>query len=116
MWVGRVPLVGVMVALVGAAGCSGMSGAARPETVTAEILAGERGGAYRPERLEIAAGSEVRWVERDTRLHDVTAADHSFASDFLLEGETFTVRFNDPGTYRYFCTIHPEMTGEVIVR
>lgn len=112
--VGRVPGVVALVALVG--GCSHPSGAARPETATVEIVADQQGRAYRPARLEVVAGTEVRWVERDTRLHDVTADDHSFASDFLQEGETFTVRFNEPGTYRYHCTIHPDMTGEVIVR
>ena len=106
----------VIPLVLAAAGCSGASHAAQ-RTVTVQIVAdATRGRAYRPERLVVEPSTTVRWVERDTRLHTVTADDNSFGSNFLRTGQTYTVRFNKHGTYAYDCTIHPLMTGEVIVR
>lgn len=105
-----------LVALAGLAGWAGCSHASAGP-VSVDIVADPtRGGAYRPEQLTIRAHTTVRWVERDARLHTVTADDNRFGSDFLGLDKPYTVRFNQPGTYRYHCTIHPAMTGEVIVR
>ena len=68
-----------------------------------------------PAVLQVAAGTTVTWVEHDTRLHTVTARDDSFGSWFLGDGQRYTVRFNRPGAYRYFCDVHPSMVGEVDV-
>ena len=96
------------------AGCSHSSKAA---TVTVDIVGDPtRGGAYQPETLTIRAGTTVSWIERDTRLHTITANDNSFGSAFLGSDQRYTVRFNKPGTYAYRCTIHPLMTGTVVVR
>jgi plastocyanin len=75
-----------------------------------------RGLAYEPADLEIAAGTTVTWVNGDVAAHDVTAADGSFASGTLQEGETYSLTFDRPGTWAYTCTLHPEMTGLVKVR
>ncbi len=53
--------------------------------------------------------------EDPTKLHTVTARDDSFGSAFLSQGQRYTVRFNQPGVYRYFCDIHPTMVGQVDV-
>lgn len=113
----RLMAAAAVVALsFGATGCSGSPHASQ-QTVIVQIVADvTRGGAYRPEKLVVRPGTTVRWVERDTRLHTVTADDNSFGSNFLKGGQTYAVRFNKRGTYRYDCAIHPLMTGEIIVR
>jgi plastocyanin len=68
---------------------------------------------YLPGTVSIRRGDSVRWVWEDgNALHNVIA--HSFQSRTMKHG-TFTVRFTRSGTYSYRCTVHPHMTGKVIV-
>lgn len=71
-----------------------------------------------PEDVTIAAGGSVEWVNLDPFAHTVTARDDSamdFDSGELAQDETFTQTFDEPGTFRYFCRIHPTMRGTVVV-
>jgi plastocyanin len=52
----------------------------------------------------------------DDEPHTVTSLDGLFRSGALDQDESFSFKFTKPGTYRYVCTIHPRMTGEVVVR
>lgn len=69
--------------------------------------------AFAPETLTVETGDTVTWVWRDGSIkHDVSGDD--FASEVMSEG-TFRNRFDDPGTYDYVCTLHPNMTGTIEV-
>ncbi len=70
---------------------------------------------YEPAEVEIAAGEAVRWVFEGSMEHDVVAQDASFVSALQSEGEYVHV-FEEPGEWAYDCSIHPEMTGQIIVR
>lgn len=72
--------------------------------------------AYSATPMTVAAGTTVRWTNRDEEPHTVTASDGTFASPGLDDGESFSHRFDRPGTYTYFCSLHPHMTGQIIVR
>ena len=68
--------------------------------------------------LVVNAGTSVTWVNRDSASHTSTATASSalrWNSRRLRTGESFTFTFNEPGTYRYLCSIHPRMTGTVTV-
>jgi plastocyanin len=71
--------------------------------------------AFEPPDLEVAAGGTVTWVNDDTEGHTVTALDGSFDSGVITVGGEFPATFESPGTFDYFCAIHPEMTGTVTV-
>jgi plastocyanin len=71
---------------------------------------------YRPREVTVDAGTTVRWTNSGRALHTVTAVDRSFDSDLLQPGSRWTRTFERGGTYRYLCSIHPEMTGAVVVR
>jgi len=71
--------------------------------------------AFRPDVIFIPAGTEVRWTNRDDVSHTVTSDDGLFDSGTLLRGDRFEYRFDVPGTYTYFCAIHPSMRGTVVV-
>jgi plastocyanin len=72
---------------------------------------------FSPETLTVTAGTTVTWVNEDDIPHTVVAADKkTFRSKVLDTDDRFTVTFPTPGTYPYFCSIHPHMTGKVIVR
>jgi len=73
--------------------------------------------AFSPQDLTIAAGTTVEWVNRDDIPHVVVSDDRkTFKSKVLDTDEKFSYTFTKPGTYTYFCSIHPKMTGKVIVQ
>jgi plastocyanin len=85
-------------------------------TVNVEISGGEGGWAFTPSRLEIEAGTTVVWTNQTDVSHTVTGTDLSFedSGPFGL-GESFSQTFTEPGTFSYFCSPHPFMTGTIVV-
>ncbi|MGH2774135.1 MAG: cupredoxin domain-containing protein [Actinomycetota bacterium] len=72
--------------------------------------------AFAPEVTEVEAGTQVRWDNDDPVEHTVTAINGDFESNNLAEGESFSLTFDEPGSFAYRCVIHPEMEGTVNVR
>ena len=72
--------------------------------------------AFSPRTITTTAGDRVRWTNSDAVAHTATATNGSFDTGNLEQGESATVRFTQPGTYRYICTPHPTMTGTIRVR
>lgn len=70
---------------------------------------------FAPTALTVAAGTTVAWKNMDPEPHTVASIDGAFRSGALDQGESFTFTFAKPGTYRYVCSIHPQMTGTIIV-
>jgi len=71
---------------------------------------------FSPATVTVPVGTTVTWTNRDDTLHTVTEADRRFASPGLDPGEVFSYTFADPGSYTYFCSLHPHMTATVIVK
>ena len=71
--------------------------------------------AFNPASLSLTAGATVTWTNSDTTIHTVTADDGSFNSGNIAIGATYSRVFNTAGIVSYHCTIHPEMTGKVVV-
>jgi plastocyanin len=73
--------------------------------------------AYKPARLVVKVGAKVSWVNRDDLPHTATttAKPRAFDSGTLDTDGRFTHVFTVPGTYEYFCAVHPHMTGRIIV-
>jgi plastocyanin len=71
---------------------------------------------YRPSQLDILPGETVNWTNVSQRTHTVTSDTGLFGSDSISQNGHFEFRFDEVGTYRYHCTIHPSITGEVDVR
>lgn len=71
---------------------------------------------FQPAVVSVAAGDSVTWVNEDAEEHTVTATDRSYTSAGLEPAETFSHRFTAPGTYQYFCALHPHMTATVVVK
>jgi plastocyanin len=71
---------------------------------------------FSPATITVKAGTAVTWTNRDDIPHTVVADDKSsFKSKVLDTGDKFTFTPAKPGTYPYFCSIHPKMTGKLIV-
>jgi plastocyanin len=71
---------------------------------------------FGPAAITVAVGTTVTWTNRDDIPHTVVSDDKVFKSKVLDTDEKFSYTFAKPGTYPYFCSIHPKMTGKVIVQ
>ena len=71
---------------------------------------------FTQERIEVAAGTTVRWTNNDQLQHSVTANDGSWDSGLINPGGSWTHTFTQPGEYSFHCTPHPFMKGVVVVR
>ena len=71
---------------------------------------------FSPGTLQIAAGDTVTWTNADEELHALAADDGSFRSGGLTGDASFAHTFDKPGSYGYRCTLHPQMTGTIVVR
>jgi plastocyanin len=73
--------------------------------------------AFTPVELTVPAGTTVEWVNRDDIPHVVVSDDKkTFKSRALDTDEKFSYTFTTPGTYSYFCSVHPKMTGKIVVK
>jgi plastocyanin len=76
---------------------------------------------YRPLHLQVKVGTTVEWFNNDNVLHTIQSQDENgkpsglFNSNVLKSGETFTFKFEEPGLYNYYCTLHPWRVGQVTV-
>ena len=120
----------VLVLLASTASCSGSddepSTRASGPTVSLKLLQ------FQPDRLTVKAGTTVTWVEDEPITHTVTSgavtgvdpssglrsgqtSDGRFDQRLATKGSTFSYRFDEPGTYSYFCSIHQGMNASVVV-
>ena len=71
---------------------------------------------FAPADITVAAGTTVTWVNRDDVPHTVRNNDGTLKSKALDTDDKFSMTFDKPGTYEYFCSIHPKMTAKVVVK
>jgi plastocyanin len=73
---------------------------------------------FAPATLTVAVGTTVTWTNRDDIPHTVVSTDdpRAFKSKVLDTDENFSYTFTKPGTFPYFCSVHPKMTGTVVVK
>jgi plastocyanin len=70
---------------------------------------------FSPATLKVKAGTQITWTNGDDIPHTVVSDGQAFKSKMLATGEKFTFTASKPGTYSYSCSIHPNMTGKVVV-
>ena len=70
---------------------------------------------FTPPTLTVKVGTQITWTNGDDIPHTVVSDGHTFKSKVLGTGEKFTFTAGKPGTYSYSCSIHPNMTGKLVV-
>jgi amicyanin len=70
---------------------------------------------FLPQRITVKAGTTVTWSNEDDVPHTVASSSKVFKSKALDTADKFSFTFTTPGTYDYFCSLHPHMTGAVVV-
>ena len=71
---------------------------------------------FGPQTITVPVGATVTWTNKDDIPHTSVSTDGVFKSKVLDTDEKFSYTFTKAGTYSYFCSIHPKMTGQVVVK
>jgi plastocyanin len=71
--------------------------------------------AFSPQQITVRAGTTVMWTNEDDAPHTVASSTKLFKSNALDTDASFSFTFTTPGVYEYFCSLHPHMTGTVVV-
>ncbi len=102
-------LLGAMTALVLSAALLGARAQDVPAMVTIDNFT------FNPQRITVKTGTTVTWTNKDDIPHAVAATGKAFRSKVLDTDNSYSFTFTMPGTYDYFCSLHPHMTGTVVV-
>ena len=70
---------------------------------------------FNPQQITVKAGTTVTWTNHDDIPHTVTSSTQAFKSKALDTDDKFSFTFTTPGTFKYFCALHPHMTGTIVV-
>lgn len=70
---------------------------------------------FKPRQTIVSVGSPITWENHDDVPHTIVATDGAFRSGALDTGDQFSFRFDRVGTFDYFCSLHPQMKGEIVV-
>ena len=113
--------VAILLATLAAGPRQSIFAATPPANSSSEVATGEvsikiDNFSFSPATITVPAGTTVRWTNRDDIPHTVVSDDKAFKSKALDTDENFTYTFTKPGTYGYFCSIHPKMTAKVVVQ
>ena len=72
--------------------------------------------AFNPQILTVKSGEKITWTNRDEEPHTVVSVEKQFKKSTALDtDQEFTITAGVPGTYTYFCSVHPKMTGTIVV-
>ena len=71
---------------------------------------------FNPQTITVKSGQKVTWINRDEEPHTVVSVEKQFKKSSALDtDQEFTITAGAPGTYTYFCSVHPKMTGTIVV-
>ena len=72
--------------------------------------------AFNPQSITVKSGEKVTWINRDEEPHTIVSVGKQFKKSTALDtDQEFTITAGAPGTYEYFCSVHPKMTGTIVV-
>ena len=72
--------------------------------------------AFNPQTLTVKSGEKITWINRDEEPHTIVSVEKQFKKSTALDtDQEFTITAGAPGTYSYFCSVHPKMTGTIVV-
>ena len=114
MWVAGVAAPVMIAMLLLFAGSPRVNAVDQPSGASQEVKIDNF--SFGPETLTVPVGATVTWTNKDDIPHTSVSTDAVFKSKVLDTDEKFSYTFAKAGTYAYFCSIHPKMTGAVLVQ
>ena len=86
------------------------------ETTTRQNKIEIKNFAFNPQTLTVKSGDTITWINRDEEPHTIVSVEKQFKKSTALDtDQEFTITAGAPGTYTYFCSVHPKMTGTIVV-
>jgi plastocyanin len=113
MWIAGLATT-VMIAMLLLAGTPSVAANDQPAGASADVKIDNF--SFGPQTLTVSVGTTVVWTNRDDIPHTVVSTDGAFKSKVRDTDEKFSYTFTKAGTYPYFCSVHPKMTGKVVVQ
>ena|ERR1700685_1618296 len=105
----------VMIAiLLLSVGSSRVTATAQPSSANATVKIDNF--VFGPQAITVPVGTTVTWANSDHSPHTAVSTDGVFKSKVMDTDEKFSYRFTKPGTYSYYCSVHPKMIGQVVVK
>ena len=116
VWIAGLAAAMIAMVLLSAGSPNGAANAQQAAPATVEVKIDNF--SFGPATATVAVGTTVTWINRDDIPHTVVSTDDpkAFKSKVLDTDEKFSYTFAKPGTYPYFCSVHPKMTGTVVVK
>src|SRR5271169_904503 len=114
MWVASLATPVMIAMLLLFAGSPSVKASNQPSAVNAAVKIDNF--VFGPQTLTVPVGTTVTWTNSDDIPHTTVSTEGVFKSKVLDTDEKFSYTFTKAGTYPYYCTIHPKMTGKVVVQ
>ena len=114
VWVAGLAMPVVIAMLLLVAGPTGVAANDQPSAASAEVKIDNF--SFGPETLTVPVGTTVTWTNRDDIPHTIVSTDGVFKSKVRDTDEKFSYSFAKAGTYPYYCSVHPKMTGKIVVQ
>src|SRR5438105_4545245 len=107
-------VVVIAIAMMVLAGSRGVTANAQSSAAAGEVTIDNF--SFGPQTVTVAVGVTVTWINKDDIPHTVVSTDGVFKSKVRDTDEKFSYTFSKAGTYPYFCSVHPKMTGKIVVQ
>jgi plastocyanin len=114
VWVASVAVPVIIAMLLLFAGSTSVKASNQPPAANAEVKIDNF--VFGPQTITVPVGATVTWTNADDIPHTSVSTEGVFKSKVLDTDEKFSYTFTKAGTYPYYCTIHPKMTGKVVVQ
>ena len=114
LWVAGLAAPAMIAMLLLFAGTSSVVASGQPSAATAEVKIDNF--SFAPQTVTVSVGATVTWINRDDIPHTTVSTDGAFKSKVMDTDEKFSYTFDKAGTYPYYCSIHPKMTGKILVQ
>jgi plastocyanin len=114
VWLAGLTAQALIAVLLLLAGSPNVTANDKPSAAAAEVKIDNF--SFGPQTITVPIGATVTWTNRDDIPHTVVSTDGVFKSKVRDTDETFSYTFTKAGTYPYFCSVHPKMTGQIVVQ
>ena len=104
----------VLIAMLLVAGSSRVTASDQPSAANVAVKIDNF--VFGPQAITVPVGTTVTWTNSDDIPHTAVSTDGVFKSKVLDTDEKFSYTFTKAGTYSYYCSVHPKMTGQVVVK
>jgi plastocyanin len=104
----------VIIAMLLVAGSSRVSASDQPSAANVAVKIDNF--VFGPQAITVPVGTTVTWTNSDDIPHTAVSTDGVFKSKVMDTDEKFSYTFTKAGTYSYYCSVHPKMTGQVVVK